>query len=404
MARQANRLSARSVASIKAPGRHADGGNLYLAVTESGASSWVFMYVMRGRQREMGLGPARDVSLAEARELASKHRRSIRAGTDPLEARRVDLAKPTFGAVAEEHIASMEASWRNLKHRAQWRSTLLTYAAPLATLPVDAVSTANVLAVLKPIWATKAETASRVRGRIEAILDAAKAAGHCTGDNPAAWRGHLDQILPKRSKGSRGHHSAMTIDEMPAFMLKLRQAKGVAARALEFAILAAARTSETLEAQWSETSADRKLWTIPAPRMKAGRNHRVPLTDRAAEILDEMTALRVNDFVFPGSKPGRPLSNMSMEMVLRRLARDDVTVHGFRSTFKDWASERTHFPNEMSEMALAHAIGDQTEAAYRRGDLFDKRRALMDAWAEFLFASKDDSRVVPLPQEARPSL
>ena len=384
MARQANRLSARSVASIKSPGRHADGGNLYLAVTESGARSWVFMYVIRGRQREMGLGPARDVSLAEARDLATQHRRSIRAGVDPLEARRVEVDRPSFGAFAEEHIASMEASWRNPKHRAQWRSTLATYAAPLAKLRVDVVSTADVLAVLKPIWSTKAETASRLRGRIESVLDAAKAAGHRTGDNPAAWRGHLDQILPKRSKGSRGHHPAMSIDDMPAFMLKLRQAKGVAARALEFTILAAARTSETLEAPWSETSADQKLWTLPAKRMKAERDHRVPLTDRAVEILDEMAAVRVNDFVFPGSKTGRPLSNMSMEMVLRRLGRDDVTVHGFRSTFKDWASERTHFPNELSEMALAHAIGDQTEAAYRRGDLFDKRRALMDAWAHFL--------------------
>jgi integrase len=401
MARSVNRLSARSVTTIKDPGRHADGGNLYLSVSPSGSRSWVFMYVFNGRQREMGLGPARDVSLAEARDLAAQHRRSLRAGLDPIESRRTEVARPSFGAFAEMHIASMEASWRNPKHRAQWRSTLATYAAPLAKVPVDAVTTADVLAVLKPIWSTKAETASRVRGRIESVLDAAKAAGHRTGDNPAAWRGHLDQLLPRRSKRSRGHHAAMAIDDMPGFMARLRDAKGLAARALEFTILTAARTSETLEAPWTEVNTERALWTIPAERMKAERDHRVPLTDRAVEILEEMRAIKISDFVFPGSKLGRPLSNMAMDMVLRRLGHDDVTVHGFRSTFKDWAAERTHFPNELSEMALAHAIGDQTEAAYRRGDLFEKRRALMEAWAHFLQTPEDVSIVVPLRPSAR---
>ncbi len=396
MPRQANRLSARSVAALKKPGRHADGANLYLVVGASGARSWVFFYVIRGRQREMGLGPARDVSLAEARELAAQHRRSVRAGVDPLDARSVDVAKPTFGAFAEEHIKLKGAGWRNEKHRSQWGNTLKTHAGSLSNKRIDQIATADVLAVLKPIWSTKPETASRVRGRIEAVLDAAKAAGLRSGDNPAEWRGHLDQILPKRSKQSRGHHPAMAIDDVPAFMAKLRAAKGIAARALEYTILTAARTSETLEAPWPEPAVDRKLWTIPADRMKAERDHRVPLTARAIEILDEMAGLRVSDFVFPGSKRGRPLSNMSMEMVLRRLGHDDVTVHGFRSTFKDWASERTQFPNELSEMALAHAIGDKTEAAYRRGDLFEKRRTLMDAWASFLDSAETDPKVVHL--------
>ena len=395
MARTSNRLSARSVTTIKTPGRHADGGNLYLAVTASGARSWVFLYVLRGRQREMGLGPAPDVSLAEARELAAQHRRSIRAGIDPLEARRVEVAKPTFGAFAETHVASMEAGWRNPKHRAQWRSTLKTYAASISALPVDQVATVDVLAVLKPIWNAKPETASRVRGRIEAVLGAAKAASLRTGDNPAAWRGHLEQLLPARAKLSRGHHAAMPIDDVPAFFAELRQAAGISARALEFTILTAARSGEVLGALWSEVDLERRVWTVPAVRMKGGREHRVPLTARAVEILGEMATVRASDFVFPGSKRDAPLSNMALAMTLRRLGAD-VTAHGFRSTFRDWASERTSVPGDVAEMALAHAISDKTEAAYRRGDLFEKRRALMDAWAGFVGSTETGSKVVAL--------
>ena len=278
----------------------------------------------------------------------------------------------------------MEAGWRNPKHRAQWRSTLKTYTGALKDMPVDQVATADVLGVLKPIWSTKPETASRVRGRIEAVLDAAKAAGLRTGDNPAAWRGHLDNLLPKRASLSRGHHAAMPIDETPGFFGKLRQAKGISPRALEFTILTAARSGEVLGARWPEIDLERRLWTVPADRMKGGREHRVPLTDRAVAILEEMALVRLGEFVFTGSKLDGPLSNMALAMTLRRLDRAEVTAHGFRSTFRDWASERTSAPHEVCEMALAHAIADKTEAAYRRGDLFEKRRALMTAWAIFL--------------------
>ena len=391
----AKRLTARQVETIKTPGRHADGGNLYLNVTASGARSWIFMWARAGRQREMGLGPARDVSLVEARELASTHRRAILAGHDPLELRKATVTKPTFGAYAEEHVASMEAGWRNPKHRAQWRSTLATYAAPLKSLPVDQVATADILAVLKPIWSAKPETASRVRGRIEAVLDAAKAAGLRSGDNPAAWRGHLDNLLPKRSSLSRGHHAAMPIDETPAFVERLRKAEGVSARALEFTILTAARSGEALGAQWPEIDLERRVWTVPATRMKGGREHRVPLCDRAVEILEASAAVRSSAFVFSGSKRDAPLSNMAIAMTLRRLDQGDVTAHGFRSTFRDWIGERTSFPGDVAEMALAHAVADKTEAAYRRGDLFEKRRALMTAWANFL--DPPTGSVVPLP-------
>ena len=380
---RAKPLTARQVETIKTPGRHADGGNLYLNVTASGAKSWVFMYARAGRQREMGLGPARDVTLAEARDVALQHRRTIRSGFDSLEIRKGQVEKPSFGTFAEAYVAAMEAGWRNPKHRAQWRSTLKTYAASIQDLPVDKIDTAEVLACLTPIWATKPETAARVRGRIEVVLDAAKVKGFRSGDNPAAWRGHLDHLLPKRSKLSRGHHAAMPIDDAPDFMTKLQAADGVSARALEFLILTAARSGETLGALWSDNDIDRRIWTIPAARMKAGVEHRVPLVDRAIEILGAMRAKKCSDFVFPGSKANRPLSGMVLDMTLRRLG-EDVTTHGFRSTFRDWASERTGFPPDVCEMALAHAIKDKTEAAYRRGDLFEKRRTLMDAWAAYL--------------------
>lgn len=399
MTAAAKRLTARSVDTIKTPGRHSDGGNLYLNVTASGARSWVFLYVVKGRQREMGLGPTRDVSLVEARDLASQHRRSIRAGIDPLDERRTVAAKPTFGSFTEQHIAGMEGGWRNPKHRAQWRNTLATYAVGLRDRPVDQVSTADVLAVLKPIWLTKPETASRVRGRIQAILDAAKAAGLRSGDNPAAWRGHLDNLLPKRSRLSRGHHAAMGIDATPGFLVELRQAEGVSPRALEFTILTVARSGESLGARWSEVDLERRVWTVPAIRMKGGVEHRVPLSDRVVEILEGMAALRCSEFVFSGSKRDAPLSNMALAMTLRRLGAD-VTAHGFRSTFRDWASERTSFPHEVCEAALAHAIGNKTEAAYRRGDLFEKRRLLMAAWATFVTVPARDDVVVAFGAQA----
>jgi integrase len=266
--------------------------------------------------------------------------------------------------------------------------TLREYAAPLRRLPVDRISTDDVLSVLKPLWNDKPETASRLRGRIERVLDAAKAQGLRTGENPARWRGHLDQLLPKRQRLTRGHHAAMSYAELPAFMRGLQAQPATAAAALEFAILTAARSGEVLGARWSEFDAERAIWTVPANRMKAGREHRVPLSRRALGIIKRLYEDRDDDFVFPGQKVGKPLSPMALEMVLRRMKIDDATVHGFRSAFRDWAAERTHFPNEVCEAALAHVIENNAEAAYRRGDLFDKRRKLMEAWAEYCAASK----------------
>jgi integrase len=276
----------------------------------------------------------------------------------------------------------MRPSWRNAKHAAQWEMTLRDYAAPLRRLPVDKITTDDVIAVLKPLWNEKPETASRLRGRIERVLDAAKAQGLRNGENPARWRGHLDQLLPKRQQLKRGHHAAMPYGALPAFLADLRERESVAARALEFAILTAARSGEVLGARWEEFGdLDRAVWTVPAARMKAGREHRVPLSKRAAKIVKGFYEVREGDFVFPGQKAGQPLSTMALEMVLRRMKVDGVTVHGFRSTFRDWAAECTNFPNEVCEAALAHVIENKAEAAYRRGDLFDKRRKLMEAWS-----------------------
>ncbi|MBO1904034.1 tyrosine-type recombinase/integrase [Microvirga sp. 3-52] len=386
MARQINRLSARKVETIKEAGRHADGGNLYLVVDKSLARRWVFLFRWNGRLREMGLGSARDVPLARARELAAEARSQLAAGRDPLQAREVAQAVPTFGEMADEVIAAHSPSWRNDKHRAQWQMTLTRYAAPLRELLINEVDTDAVLNVLKPLWDTKSETASRLRGRIEKVLDAAKAKGLRSGENPARWRGHLDHLLPKRQRLTRGHHAALPIDSMQDFMTKLRQRDAVAAWALEFCILTAARSGEVLGARWEEIDRERRIWTVPRERMKAGREHRVPLPEAVLAILDKLEPVRTEDnpFVFPGRRAGRPLSVMSMEMVLRRMKRNDITVHGFRSTFRDWASERTGFSHEVCEMALAHTVANKVEAAYRRGDLLERRRELMGAWAAFL--------------------
>jgi integrase len=391
VARQINRLSARKVETIKEPGRHADGGNLYLVVDKNGARRWVFLFRWQGRLREMGLGSARDVSLARARELATEARAHLAEGRDPLDRRAIAQAKPTFGQIADEVVASLSTGWRNEKHRYQWRMTLTKYAAPLRELPVDEVDTAAILEVLKPLWTAKPETASRLRGRIERVIDAAKARGLRSGENPARWRGHFDHLLPKRQRLSRGHHAAMPIDSMPDFVAELRRREAVAAWALEFCIMTAARSGEVLGARWAEIDREKSVWTVPRERMKAGREHRVPLSAAALAVLDKAEVLRTegNPFVFSGMKVGRPLSSMSMEMLLRRMKRDDVTVHGFRSTFRDWASERTGFPHEVCEMALAHTIANRVEAAYRRGDLLERRRDLMEAWAGFLAAVPD---------------
>jgi integrase len=381
------KLTARAAATTK-PGRYGDGRGLYLAVSATSARKWVFRFTIAGRVTEMGLGNAA-VSLAQAREKAAEARKLVAAGVNPIEARReagrLKAGKPTFGQCADALLEAKSPEWRNDKHRAQWKMTLETYASRLWSVPVDAVDTEAVLGVLQPIWQSKPETASRLRGRIETVLDAARAKGHVARNeaNPARWRGHLDKLLPKRQKLTRGHHAAMAFDDVPEFIGKLREREAVAALALEFAILTAARSGEVLGARWAEIDLDAKVWTVPATRMKAGREHRVPLSGRALAILETLAAARTGDFVFPGQKTGKPLSGMAMEMVLRRMKVDDVTVHGFRSAFRDWCGEATSFPRELAEAALAHVAGDATERAYRRGDALEKRRGLMEAWAGF---------------------
>jgi integrase len=385
MARALHKLTARRVATLIEPGRHGDGGGLYLSISKDGRRRWIFLFRRQGKLREMGLGAARDVSLADARAKADAARKQVAESLDPIvERERVKVAVPTFGEAADSLITAIESQIRNAKHVAQWRMTLREYAAPLRNKPVDQISTEDVLAVLRPIWQTKAETASRLRGRIERVLDAAKAQGHRSGENPAAWRGHLALLLPKRHKLQRGHHAAMPFGEVPAFIAQLRIREAVAARALEFLILTAARTGEVLGATWEEFDPDAKVWTVPAQRMKAAREHRVPLSPRASDILVQMAEFgrAPGKYVFPSTKLGRPLSVMAMDMLLRRLDQD-VTVHGFRSSFRDWCGELSTFPREVAEAALAHVVGDATERAYRRGDALDKRRPLMEAWATY---------------------
>jgi integrase len=386
MAGGKQKLTARAAATTK-PGRYGDGDGLYLVVSPSSARKWVFRFSFAGKVTEAGLGSADVVSLADARNKARDARKLLEAGKNPIEAKRlaasIEAGIPTFGAVADALIAAKESEWRNDKHRAQWRMTLTEYAAPLRSRPVNEIDTAAVLAVLTPLWQTKPETASRLRGRIEAVLDAAKAQGHRSGENPAAWRGHLSHLLPKRGKLTRGHHAAMAYQDVPAFVGRLRERDAIAAMVLEFCILTAARTGEALGARWAEIDVSAKIWTIPASRMKAAREHRIPLSDRALAIFEKLSEARTGDLVFPGQGAGKPLSAMAMEMVLRRMKLEDVTVHGFRSAFRDWAGNETHFPRELAEAALAHVIGDKAEQAYRRGDALEKRRALMDAWANY---------------------
>ncbi len=335
-----------------------------------------------GKLREMGLGSASSISLAKARELATAARAHLAAGRNPLAMRNVEPEKrvPTSGEMADEVIASLESGWRNPKHREQWRMTLARYCEPICGVPVDQIATDHVLAILKPLWTKVPETASRLRGRIEKVLDAARAKGHRTAENPARWRGHLDHLLPKRPKLTRGHHKALPYQEVPAFLARLRESGSDSALCLEFTILTAARSGEAMGALWSEVDLERGVWTVPKERMKAGREHRVPLALRPRQILAIMAETRESDLVFPGAWRGRPLSTMALEMVLRRMT-VEATVHGFRSAFRDWAAEQTSVPREVAEAALAHTLKDKVEAAYRRTDLFSKRRVLMEQWA-----------------------
>jgi integrase len=403
MARIVGKLKALDVSRAKERGYYGDGGGLYLLVGPTGAKSWVFRFRKAGRLREMGLGPLHTISLARAREKARAAREQRLDGGDPIEAKhaarqqaRLAAAKAmSFQQCAEAYIAAHKAGWRNPKHAAQWPSTLGTYVYPMfGSLPVQTIDVGLVMRALEPLWTVKPETAGRVRGRIESVLDWAAARGYRQGENPARWKGHLENLLPQKSKVHRvAHHAALPYVELADFMVELRQQEGVAARALEFSILTVGRTGEVLGARWSEIDFKARLWTVPGERMKAGKEHRVPLTEAALSILAAMQEVREGDYVFPGGRARRPLSNMAMTMTLRRMGRADLTAHGFRSTFSDWCSERTNFPAEVREMALAHAVGDKVEAAYRRGDLFDKRRQVMDAWASYATAAPVDNVV-----------
>lgn len=381
-----NALTALAVKNAKGSGRLADGGGLYLSLS-GGGKRWTFIYRWNGKRREMGLGAASAVTLSVARTLASAARGHLAAGLDPVTARDNErtVAKPkssTFGTYAEAYIASVEGGWRNEKHRQQWRSSLKTHAATLSDLDLNAISTDHILTVLQPIWSDKPETASRVRGRIERILNAAKARGLRDRDaaNPAQWRGHLDILLPLRSKLSRGHHRALAYSDLPAFMQQLAVRNAMAAASLRFLILCAARSGEVLGARWCEINGD--TWTVPGDRMKAGKQHTVPLSKAAMDLIANMTRGKPNDFIFYGSQPDRCMSNMSMAMLLRRM-KMEVTVHGFRSSFKDWAANETNHADELSEEALAHIVGSAVRRAYRRGEALERRRQLMNDWATY---------------------
>jgi integrase len=402
------RLTVKAVQAA-GPGMHADGDGLYLNVMPSGTRAWIYRYQLDGKRREMGLGGFPLVSLADARSRALTIRAGIKSGgADPLAARREAAAEKarvaaeakaaapkvaTFGDVARDYIRAHRASWRNPKHGAQWDSTLRTYAEPVfGATPVEAIDRELVLKVLMPIWATKTETATRVRSRIELVLNYARGRGLRTGENPATWRGNLDAVLPKPRKVTAiVHHPALPYDQVPAFLTALRRRTGMGARALEFAILTAARSGEVRGARWSEIDLTAGVWTIPAARMKARREHRVPLSAPALQLLAALPKVESETLVFPSSRRGTPLSNMAMAAHVRGmnepvpvwLSRDGdaVVPHGFRSSFRDWAAEVTHYPHEMAELALAHAVGSKVEAAYRRGDMFDKRKQMTADWA-----------------------
>lgn len=377
-----NRLTAKRVASINEPGRYSDGGGLYLHVRAGGSRQWVLLYTFAGKRREMGLGSAVSVSLALARERADAARRQIASGVDPLKADEPSRIAPTFGEVAARFIEDQSPSWRSPIHRRQWRQTLDDYAGSLMAMQVDAISTEHVLACLRPIWQAKPETATRLRGRIERILDAAKASGHRSGENPALWRGHLSLILPPTRKLARGHHAAMPYEQAPAFFAALRARQAPSARMLEFVILTASRSGEARHARWAEIVND--VWIIPAERMKAHRPHRVPLVAAAIACLPPRG--NDDDLIWPNSR-AKAHSDMVFGALLERMGFVGITTHGFRATFKSWAEDCTDHAREIVEASLAHVIGDKAERAYRRSDALERRRALLQDWADFLGSS-----------------
>ena len=399
-----HKLTPRKVATAD-PGKYEDGGGLRLVVSNTGAKKWVLRFTIEGKRREMGLGSFPDVGLAEARDKATEHRKQAKAGIDPIEARQTEPEKtPTFTTCAARYIRAHRRSWKNAKHARQWVRTLKTYArSVIGSKRVDAVSTEDILKILSPIWTTKTETAKRVQGRVENILDYAAAHKYRDPLNPARWRGHLDKLLPKPSRVKKvTHHPAMPHSEVPAFVAELSSNDSVSALALRFLILTATRTSEVLQAQWSEIDLESAVWIIPAKRMKARREHRIPLSDAATATLESLPRIDGNPYLFPSARHGLPLSNMALLQLMRGMGygvdgnRGDYVPHGFRSSFRDWSGEVSSFPRDVAEMALAHIIENKVEAAYRRGDLFTKRRMMMQEWADYLDKLKVGIEIIPI--------
>jgi len=401
-----HKLTPRKVATA-GPGKYEDGGGLRLVVSNTGAKKWVLRFTIDGKRREMGLGSFPDVGLGEAREKATEHRKQAKEGVDPIEARQTEPEKtPTFTSCAARYIRAHRRGWKNAKHARQWVSTLKTYARPeIGKKKVDTITTEDILKILSPIWTTKTETAKRVQGRIENILDYAAAHKYRDPLNPARWRGHLDKLLPRPTRVKKvTHHPAMPHTEVPAFMAELSGKGSVSALALQFLILTASRTSEVLQAQWNEIDLEAAVWSVPAERMKARREHRVPLSDVTQSILETLPRIEGNPYLFPGVRHGRPLSNMALLQLMRGMGygvdgdRGDYVPHGFRSSFRDWSGEISCYPRDVAEMALAHAIENKVEAAYRRGDLFDKRRMMMQDWDDYV--NKERGEVIPLNNHA----
>ena len=405
--RTLNRISPTTFAKAREPGRYLDGGGLYLDIRGNGTRYWIFRFQLNNKAREMGLGSASIIGLADARTFAAQCRALVFRRIDPIEERarrREEAAKEaatavTFKQAALAVIEAKSPSWRNAKHAAQWLSSLEMYAFPIfGHLPARDVDTTLVLRALKPIWTTKNGTAGRVRARVETVLDAAKAEGLRDGDNPARWKGHLEFKLAKPSKVRPiKHHAALPYVDVATFMAQLRTHDCMAAMALELVILTATRTSEAICARWEELDLEAARWTIPATRIKAGKTHQIPLSEPVLALLRRLQRCRVGEYVFPGLRHGKPLSNMAMLQLLNRMGRRyAITTHGFRSTFRDWAAEQTAHPGEVVEMALAHAIENKVEAAYRRGDLFEKRRVLMRDWSRYCDGKPARDTVVPL--------
>ena len=405
MAKQIEKLTPKDVATIDKPGMYPDGLGLYLQVSKWKTKSWLFRYSRNYKLRSLGLGACHTITLLEARQRARQARQQLLDGIDPIDSKHeqsqqkmIERARVmTFDQCATAYIEAKKPGWKNAKHAEQWTNTISTYASPtIGKLPVADVDTALVMKVLQPIWATKTETATRLRSRIESILGWATVSGYRSGENPARWRDHLDNLLAKRSKVKKvAHHPALPYAEMGGFMVDLRKQKGMAALALEYTILTATRTGEVIGARWGEVDLAGKTWTIPPERMKTEKEHRVPLCNHAIEILKELQPLG-GEYVFPGLKADKPLSNMAMLALLKRMERGDLTVHGFRSTFRDWAAEQTAYPHEMAEMALAHAVSNKTEAAYRRGDLFKKRIRMMNDWQKHCDTIASKADVTPI--------